>query len=97
MLGSNLVRHTKKMDEIFSQIKIFFEQNPAYSYLLFTLVFLIYGIGNFMNKDWATNPANSTQKLNYETFGHNAFRFGRGLLFILGAIAGIFGFLWSIE
>jgi len=85
------------MEEIFNQIKVFFEQNPRYTYLMLSAVFLIFGIGNFMNKDWAIAPANSTQKSNYDFFGHNAFRLGKGIIYIIGFAVGIIGFLTTLE
>ncbi|GEQ86126.1 hypothetical protein ULMS_16340 [Patiriisocius marinistellae] len=84
------------MEDIFNQIKVFFEQNPSYAYLLLSIVFLIMAIGNFKNRDWAIDPANSTQKLNYEIFGHNAFRFGKGLIYVLGFIVGFSAFIYSL-
>ncbi|QWX83000.1 immunity 17 family protein [Cellulophaga sp. HaHaR_3_176] len=85
------------MEEKFQLVVDFFQQNPGYAYLLLSAVFLVYGIGNLINKDWAIDPANSTQKFNYEIFGHNAFRFVKGFLFILGAIAGIVGFFSTLD
>lgn len=83
------------MEEIFNQIKIVIEDNPQYVSLAIGLLFLFFAIGNFTNKDWAIDPANSTQKFNYEIFGHNAFRFGKGIIYLLGFIAGLYGFIYG--
>ncbi|HDZ07003.1 hypothetical protein LCGC14_0051970 [marine sediment metagenome] len=85
------------MEEKFQLVVDFFQENPSYTYLLFSAVFLVYGIGNLINKDWAIDPANSTQKFNYDIFGHNAFRYGKGILFILGGIVAIVMFFSTLE
>ncbi len=85
------------MEEIFDQVKVFFELNPKYAYLVLSIIFLIFAIGNFLNKNWAIDPANSTQKFNYKIFGHTIFRSTKGLLYLLGFIAGLCGFIMHLE
>lgn len=83
------------MDNLFSHIEIFFTENPHYFYLIAGVVFGILSMGHFMNKNWAIDPANSSQRFNYEIFGHNAYRIFMGIVFLIGAIACLFGFFYN--
>ncbi|WP_298311100.1 immunity 17 family protein [uncultured Aquimarina sp.] len=80
------------MEKTLNRLKDFFAEYPQYIYLIIGIVFLVLFIGTLKNKNWAIDPANSTQKFNYEIFGHKAFRIFIGIIYLLGTIAGFGGF-----
>jgi len=84
------------MEKILNSLKEFFAEYPEYIYLIIGIVFLVLFIGALKNKNWAIDPANSTQKFNYEIFGHNAFRIFIGVIYLLATIAGFGGFFLYI-
>lgn len=85
------------MKEILNNIKNLFAQSPAYGYLLLGVMCLVLFIGTLKNKNWAIDPANSTQKFNYEIFGHSAFRIFIGVIYLLGVIVSISGFFLYLK
>ncbi len=76
------------MEEIFERLRTFFEKYPQYIYLIIGIVFLVLFVGVLKNKKWAIDPESGRQRFFYNTFGHKAFRFLIGTVYLLGTIAG---------
>lgn len=83
------------MEKLLSEAKEFIEQNPEYGYILAGVVLLIVSIGNFLNWNWATSPADYKQRYWSSILGHDTFRRVMGLLFLIGSIACFTGFYLS--
>lgn len=81
------------LESFFENLKQTFLKSPEWIYLIIGVTCLIMLIGIIQNKKWAIDPNSSNQRFFYNTFGHTAFRFVVGFIFLLGCIAGFSLFL----
>jgi hypothetical protein len=81
------------MDEIFNTLKDFFAASPEYIYLIVGIVFLVLLIGAIKDKKWAIDPESTSQRMLYNTFGHEVFRILIGGAYLLGTLSGFGGFV----
>ncbi len=81
------------MEKILNSLKDFFVVYPEYIYLIIGIVFLVLFIGVIKNKNWSIDPESGNQRMFYKTFGHKTFRIFIGVIYVLGTIAGLGGFL----
>ena len=83
------------MEELFNQAKEFMSQNPHFGYLIGSIVFFIFSIGNFKKWNWAVSPSGYSQRWWYNFLGEKYFSTIMGILFSIGAIASFLGFYLS--
>ncbi len=79
----------EKINELYFKFETFFKANPKYVWLLLTIVFITFGIGNLLGKKWAISPKNREQKVYYSILGHKVFGRLVGIIFILVGIASL--------
>ncbi len=79
----------EKLEEYFEKVQIFFQENPRYVWLAIAVIFVPLGIGSFLGKNWAVDPANSRQRAWYSLLGHKAFGVIMGIFFMIVGAASV--------
>ncbi len=84
-----------KLNELFNKFQEYFIANPRYAYLIGAVILAIFGLGSISGKSWATDPANSNQRIWYNILGGKWFGRIIGILFLLGALGFLLAFMYT--